>query len=123
MVKGSVGVGMWSTCKVVHHVHAVGALVHQAAQARPLQARPGGGLGEGRRWSAARGPRPAGERRGAPAPGLVSASTTCTNTENSGMLGSMVTHNTLMAQIGHPMAVAIIFGGYVPPWTTYGPRW
>ena len=30
---------MWSTCKVVHHVHAVGALVHQAAQARPLPAR------------------------------------------------------------------------------------
>ena len=38
---------MWSTCKVVHHVHAVGALVHQAAQARPLQARSCGGLGEG----------------------------------------------------------------------------
>ena len=36
---------MWSTCKVVHHVHAVGALVHQAAQARPLQARSCGGLG------------------------------------------------------------------------------
>lgn len=36
MVKGSGGVGMWSTCKVVHHVHAVGALVHQAAQARSL---------------------------------------------------------------------------------------
>ena len=39
MVKCSGGVGMWSTCKVVHHVHAVGALVHQAAQARPLPAR------------------------------------------------------------------------------------
>lgn len=39
MVKGSGSVGMWSTCKVVHHVHAVGALVHQAEQARSLNAR------------------------------------------------------------------------------------
>ena len=46
MVKCSVGVVMWSTCKVVHHVHAVGARVHQAAQAHPLQARSRGGLGE-----------------------------------------------------------------------------
>ena len=45
VVKCSVGVGMWSTCKVVHHVHAAGALVHQAAQAHPLQARSCGGLG------------------------------------------------------------------------------
>ena len=36
---------MWSTCKVVQHVHAAGALVHQAAQARPLPARFCGGLG------------------------------------------------------------------------------
>ena len=34
--KCSGGVGMWSTCRVVHHVHAVGALVHQAEQAGPL---------------------------------------------------------------------------------------
>ena len=38
---------MWSTCKVVQHVHAAGALVHQAAQARPLPARFCGGLGLG----------------------------------------------------------------------------
>ena len=45
MVKGSGSVGMWSTCKVVHHVHAVGALVHQAEQARSLNARLRGGRG------------------------------------------------------------------------------
>ena len=45
MVKGSGSVGMWSTCKVVHHVHAVGALVHQAEQAHPLHARLRGGYG------------------------------------------------------------------------------
>ena len=53
MVKCSVGVVMWSTCKVVHHVHAVGALVHQAAQAHPLQARSMGGRGEVSTWSTA----------------------------------------------------------------------
>ena len=36
VVKGSGSVGMWSTCKVVHHVHAVGALVHQALYWRYL---------------------------------------------------------------------------------------
>ena len=36
VVKGSGSVGMWSTCKVVHHVHAVGALVHQAQYWRYL---------------------------------------------------------------------------------------
>lgn len=34
--KCSVGVGMWATCKVVHHVHAVGALVHQVQDCRSL---------------------------------------------------------------------------------------
>jgi len=53
VVKCSVGVVMWSTCKVVHHVHAVGALVHQAAQAHPLQARSMGGRGEVSTWSTA----------------------------------------------------------------------
>ena len=79
MVKCSVGVGMWSTCKVVHHVHAVGALVHQAAQAHPLQARSCGGLGEGRRWRARWRRERSGAQPGAPAPGLVSVSTTFKN--------------------------------------------
>ena len=79
MVKCSVGVGMWSTCKVVHHVHAAGALVHQAAQAHPLQARSCGGLGEGRRWRARWRRERSGAQPGAPAPGLVSVSTTSTN--------------------------------------------
>lgn len=80
MVKCSVGVVMWSTCKVVHHVHAVGALVHQAAQAHPLHARSRGGLGGlAGRVAHQRGPRPAGERLGREASGLVSVSTTCTN--------------------------------------------
>ena len=77
VVKCSVGVGMWSTCKVVHHVHAAGALVHQAAQAHPLQARSCGGLGEGRRWRARWRRERSGAQPGAPAPGLVSVSTTC----------------------------------------------
>ena len=79
VVKCSVGVGMWSTCKVVHHVHAAGALVHQAAQARPLQARSCGGLGEGRRWRARWRRERSGAQPGAPAPGLVSVSTTYKN--------------------------------------------
>lgn len=79
MVKGSGSVGMWSTCKVVHHVHAVGALVHQAEQAHPLHARLRGGYGGPGRVAHQRGPRPAGERLGREASGLVSVSTTCTN--------------------------------------------
>lgn len=59
VVKGSEGVGMWSTWRVVHHVHAVGALVHQAAQARPLIARFGGfgGAKPGRTWGTRSAPR------------------------------------------------------------------
>lgn len=80
MVKGSASVGMWSTCKVVHHVHAVGALVHQAGQAHPLHARSRGGVwGGAGRVAHQRGPRPAGERLGREASGLVSVSTSCTN--------------------------------------------
>lgn len=79
MVKGSGSVGMWSTCKVVHHVHAVGALVHQAEQARSLNARLRGGYGGAGRVAHQRGPRPAGERLGREASWLVSVSTTCTN--------------------------------------------
>ena len=78
MVKGSGSVGMWSTCKVVHHVHAVGALDHQAEQACSLNARSGGVWGAGR-VAHQRGPRPAGGRLGREASGLVSVSTTCTN--------------------------------------------
>ena len=86
MVKGSGSVGMWSTCKVVHHVHAVGALVHQAERARSLNARlrggPGGKLvsnwlpaGRAGGWAGAALPaRLAGQLAG-----LVSVSTTCTN--------------------------------------------
>ena len=60
---------MWSTCKVVHHVHAVGALVHQAAQARPLQARSCGGSG-GRALARQVATRAQRAQPGAPAPGL-----------------------------------------------------
>lgn len=46
--KGSGSVGMWASRRLVHHVHAVGALVHQAAQARRSCARSsGGGSGGG----------------------------------------------------------------------------
>ena len=61
------------------HVHAVGALVHQAAQAHPLKARFVGGLGEGGRWRARWRRERSGAQPGAPAPGLVSVSTTSTN--------------------------------------------
>ena len=70
---------MWSTCKVVHHVHAVGALVHQAAQARPLQARSCGGLGRAGAGAPGGDASAAGAQPGAPAPGLVSVSTTYKN--------------------------------------------
>ena len=69
MVKGSGSVGMWSTCKVVHHVHAVGALVHQAEQAYPLHARLKGGYGGAWTCSAPEGPAPRG-RLGREASGL-----------------------------------------------------
>ncbi len=61
------------------HVHAGGALVHQAEQARSLNARLRGGTGGPGRVAHQRGPRPAGERLGREASGLVSVSTTCTN--------------------------------------------
>ena len=64
VVKGSGSVGMWSTCKVVHHVHAVGALVHQAEQAHPLHARSRGVWG-GRTCSAPEGAPPRGGASGA----------------------------------------------------------
>ena len=60
------------------HVHAGGALDHQAEQARSLNARLRGYGGPGR-VAHQRGPRPAGERLGREASGLVSVSTTCTN--------------------------------------------
>ena len=60
------------------HVHAGSALVHQAEQAHPLHARSGGSGGAGR-VAHQRGPRPAGERLGREASGLVSVSTSCTN--------------------------------------------
>ena len=83
MVKGSGSVGMWSTCKVVHHVHAVGALVHQAEQAHPLHARCTlvlgglGGVSPACIGSAGRDGGQAERRTPDRLAGLVSVSTTC----------------------------------------------
>ena len=62
------------------HVHAVGAVVHQAAQARPLKARFVGGMGGVSTWlkpSSRTGVRASGAPHARPAGGLVSVSTTC----------------------------------------------